>query len=66
VIERLWDFPEFEAQHRERAPAEARRWDLTSLADQYQEFFQSLASKWQVASWQSRAIDVIAALMVDG
>jgi glycosyltransferase involved in cell wall biosynthesis len=43
-IERLWDDPEFEVQHRERALAEAKRWDRTSLADQYEEFFLSLDS----------------------
>jgi glycosyltransferase involved in cell wall biosynthesis len=43
VIERLWDDPEFEAEHRRRALAEARRWDSTMLADQYEKFFLSLA-----------------------
>jgi glycosyltransferase involved in cell wall biosynthesis len=45
VIERLWDDPEFEAEHRRRALAEARRWDGTMLADRYQEFFLSLARR---------------------
>ena len=45
VIERLWDDPEFEAEHRRRALAEARRWDGTSLADQYEAFLLSLASR---------------------
>jgi glycosyltransferase involved in cell wall biosynthesis len=27
VIERLWDHPELEAEHRRRALAEAKRWD---------------------------------------
>jgi glycosyltransferase involved in cell wall biosynthesis len=43
VIERLWDDPEFEAEHRRRALAEARRWDNTTLADRYEKFFLSLA-----------------------
>ena len=43
VIERLWDDPEFEAEHRRRALAEARRWDSTMLADQYEKFFLTLA-----------------------
>ena len=43
VIERLWDEPEFEAEHRRRAVAEAVRWDSTMLSDQYQAFFLSLA-----------------------
>ncbi len=43
VIERLWDDPEFEAEHRRRALAEAVRWDSTMLADQYEKFFLTLA-----------------------
>ena len=43
VIERLWDDPEFEAEHRRRALAEAVRWDSTMLADRYEKFFLSLA-----------------------
>ena len=43
VIERLWDDPEFEAEHRRRAKAEAVRWDSITLADQYEKFFLSLA-----------------------
>jgi hypothetical protein len=35
VIERLWDDPVFEAEHRRRALAEARRWDSKTLAKQY-------------------------------
>ena len=50
VIERLWDDPEFEADHRQRAVAEARRWDGTSVADQYEQFFLSLTSNRQLAS----------------
>ncbi len=42
VIERLWDDPEFEAEHRRRALAEARRWDGDKLAEQYEVFFRSL------------------------
>ena len=45
VIERLWDDPGFEAEHRRRARAEARRWDGAGLAKRYEEFFLSLASR---------------------
>ena len=48
VIERLWDDAEFEAEHRRRALAEARRWDSFTLGDQYQKFFLSLArDEWR-------------------
>jgi hypothetical protein len=33
VIERLWDDPEFEAEHRRRALAEAMRWDGERLGN---------------------------------
>jgi hypothetical protein len=39
VIERLWDDPEFEAEHRRRALAEAVRWDGERLAKQFEDFF---------------------------
>ena len=42
VIERLWDDLEFEAEHRRRALAEAKRWDGDKLAEQYEVFFRSL------------------------
>jgi glycosyltransferase involved in cell wall biosynthesis len=42
VIERLWDDPEFEAQHRQRALIEATRWDGGRLAGQFESFFLSL------------------------
>ncbi len=42
VIERLWDDPEFEAEHRRRSLTEARRWDGDKLAEQYEGFFRSL------------------------
>jgi len=42
AIERLWDDPAFEASHRERALAEARRWDKAELTKQYEGFFRSL------------------------
>ena len=42
VIERLWDDAEFEAEHRRRALAEAKRWDGDKLAEQYEGFFRSL------------------------
>jgi glycosyltransferase involved in cell wall biosynthesis len=41
VIERLWDDPVFEAEHRRRALAEARRWDSETLAKQYEALFLS-------------------------
>ena len=41
VIERLWDDPEFEAEHRRRALAEGKRWDSDTLAQQYEELFLS-------------------------
>jgi glycosyltransferase involved in cell wall biosynthesis len=44
AIERIWDDSEFEAEHRRRSLAEARRWEATSLAGRYEEFFLSLAS----------------------
>jgi len=43
AIERLWDDPEFEASHRERARTEARRWQREVVAGQYEAFFQSVA-----------------------
>ena len=42
VIERLWDDPDFEAEHHRRALAEAKRWDGDKLAEQYDGFFRSL------------------------
>ena len=42
VIERLWDEPAFEAEHRRRALAEAGRWDGDRLAEQYEKLFLSL------------------------
>ena len=44
VIERLWDDPDFEAQHRERALIEAKRWDYEKLAGQYETYLASLCS----------------------
>ena len=44
VIERLWDDPEFETEHRRRALAEAKRWDSETLANQYEKLFLSLAA----------------------
>jgi hypothetical protein len=43
VIERLWDDPEFEAEHRKRSLAEASRWDGDKLAEQYESFFRSFS-----------------------
>jgi glycosyltransferase involved in cell wall biosynthesis len=45
VLERLWDDPEFEAEHRRRALAEAKRWDADSLGDRYEKLFLRLAPK---------------------
>jgi glycosyltransferase involved in cell wall biosynthesis len=42
VVERLWDDRDFEAEHRGRSLAEARRWDGDKLAEQYDGFFRSL------------------------
>ncbi len=46
VIERIWDDPEFEAEHRRRALAEAKRWNGEQLAEQYEELFLSVAREW--------------------
>jgi len=43
TVERLWDDPGFEAAHRARALAEARRWGPDALAGRYLAFFESLA-----------------------
>jgi glycosyltransferase involved in cell wall biosynthesis len=45
TVERLWDDPGFEAEHRDRALAEARRWDVNRLGDQYEVFLGRLASR---------------------
>jgi glycosyltransferase involved in cell wall biosynthesis len=42
VIERLWDDPEFEAEHHRRSLAGAKRWDGDKLAETYERFFRSL------------------------
>ena len=42
VIERLWDDPAFEAEHRRHSLAEAKRWDGARVAEQYDGFFRSL------------------------
>jgi glycosyltransferase involved in cell wall biosynthesis len=42
VIERLWDDPEFEAEHRRRTLAESKRWDGEKLAGEYEGYFASL------------------------
>lgn len=39
AVARLWDDPAFEASHRERARAEARRWDDGVIASRYEKFF---------------------------
>ncbi len=38
TVERLWDDAGFEAEHRDRARAEAVRWDLEPLLDRYETF----------------------------
>ena len=45
TIERLWDDPEFEADHRARAKAESKRWDPEFLAGRYQELFHHIAHR---------------------
>jgi hypothetical protein len=42
LIERLWDHPDFEAEHRRRALEEAKRWDRDRLGERYEEFLESL------------------------
>jgi glycosyltransferase involved in cell wall biosynthesis len=44
MIERLWGDPEFEAEHRRRAMAEAMRWDGERLAEEFEDFFRTLLS----------------------
>lgn len=44
TIEKLWDDPAFEAEHRARARAESRRWDGDRLAAAYEDFFGRLAA----------------------
>jgi glycosyltransferase involved in cell wall biosynthesis len=56
VIERLWDDPEFEAEHRRRAWAEARRWDGETLAQQYEEFFAALLPKVLCPKFDDRVV----------
>jgi hypothetical protein len=43
TIERLWDDPEFEARHRDRAREEAQRWDKDRVSEQYEAFLGSVA-----------------------
>ncbi len=43
AVERLWDGPAFEAAHRARALAEARRWTPDLLVDRHAALFESLA-----------------------
>jgi hypothetical protein len=38
VIEQLWDDPEFEGRHRDRARLEARHWDGEVLAQKNESF----------------------------
>ena len=42
VIERLWDDPAFEAEHRRRALVEAEPWNGSALAERYDGFFLDL------------------------
>jgi glycosyltransferase involved in cell wall biosynthesis len=42
AIERLWDDPKFEAEHRKRAQAESHRWKPSKLLENYQTFFESV------------------------
>jgi hypothetical protein len=52
LIERLWDHPELESEHRRRSLAEARRWDGDRLAEQYERFFRSLCREGRRMSVQ--------------
>ena len=55
AIERLWGDPAFEARHRERARAEARRrWDLGRLLDSYETVFRELAMPEKTSSFFPR------------
>jgi len=42
AVERLWDDPAFEAEHRALARAAARRWEPGRLAAEYRDFFTRL------------------------
>jgi glycosyltransferase involved in cell wall biosynthesis len=42
VIERLWDDPDFDAEHRRRALEETKRWDRDKLGVQYEGFFVAI------------------------
>jgi glycosyltransferase involved in cell wall biosynthesis len=44
TIERLWDDPAFEADHRARSIAESKGWAPEFLAGRYQEFFLRIAN----------------------
>ncbi len=54
VIERLWDDSAFEAEHRRRSLAEAKRWDGNKLAEQYEKDTQGVAAGWIVAGPSGR------------
>jgi len=45
AVERLWDDPAFEAEHRALARAAARRWEPGRVAGEYAEFFARLAAE---------------------
>jgi hypothetical protein len=44
TIERLWDDPTLEADHRARSKSESKRWDPEFLAGRYQQFFLRTAN----------------------
>ena len=44
TIERLWDDPQWEAEHRSRARDESQRWQEDRLAEAYEAFFSGLLS----------------------
>jgi glycosyltransferase involved in cell wall biosynthesis len=44
IIERLWDDPGFETEHRERALQEAKRWEPRTVTQAYVSLFRSVAS----------------------
>jgi glycosyltransferase involved in cell wall biosynthesis len=56
VIERLWDDPEFEAEHRRRAFEESRRWDGEKLASEYEGYLASLPGVGQDELMRNRKV----------
>ena len=44
AIERLWDDPDVEAEHRRRSVVEAKPWDRDKLAELYEAFFDAICA----------------------